>query len=450
MNLTQNDASPVREGYLLGPRQAWFAFAMTLALLMFDYIDRFVIVSLFPILRKEWGLSDTQLGALASVVSITVAIGAVPVALFADRVSRVKSIVAMATVWSLATISCMFTRGFGQLFAARSLVGLGEAGYGSVGAALIASHFPSRMRGALMAAFFAAASVGSVLGVALGGVIAVNYGWKAAFGVVGVPGLLFVLLYLKVRDYKTVELTPRLDRAARSTGSAFKAILRALGRSRTMLWVCVGAAAQLIVVSAIWNWLPSYLQREHGMPLDVASLRAAVVMLACAAGSVVWGVVVDRAGARKPRAKLTALALLCCISLIVLSAAFGAPHLGIALSTSAQYWLILAGSFVMTCTVGPVSAIVIDVIHPGIRATGASVLALFQNMFGLALGPIIAGRLSDMWDLSHALMVMPMFSLIAAGALLLAARSYEGDMQRAGEEEPAETSPPAEALRQAF
>ena len=137
-----------------------------------DYVDRQVIVSLFPYMKAEWGLSDKQLGALVSVVSVTVALGALPVALFADRVSRVKSIVVMATVWSLATISCMFTRNYGQLLAARAVVGLGEAGYGSVGAALIASHFPARMRGALLAGFFASASVGSVLGVMLGGLIA--------------------------------------------------------------------------------------------------------------------------------------------------------------------------------------------------------------------------------------------------------------------------------------
>ena len=201
------------DGYLIGRGQAWFAFAMTIALMLFDYIDRQVIVSLFPYMKADWGLSDKQLGGLVSVLSVTVALGALPVALFADRYSRVKSIVVMALIWSAATISCMFSRSYGQLLAARSLIGLGEAGYGSVGAALIASIFPVRMRSVLMAAFFAAASVGSVLGVLLGGVIAARWGWQAAFGVVGIPGLVLALLYLKVRDYRTVELTPQLDRA---------------------------------------------------------------------------------------------------------------------------------------------------------------------------------------------------------------------------------------------
>ena len=87
----------------------------------------------------------------------------------------------------------------------------------------------------------------------------------------------------------------------------------------------------------------------------------------------------------------------------------------------------------MTCTVGVVAAVVIDVIHPGIRATGASVMSLFQNLLGLAAGPLIAGILSDAWSLPVALTVIPLFSLLAAGAFLVAARSYEFDMARVGD-----------------
>ena len=87
----------------------------------------------------------------------------------------------------------------------------------------------------------------------------------------------------------------------------------------------------------------------------------------------------------------------------------------------------------MTCTVGPVSAIIIDVVNPGVRATGCSVLALFQNLFGLALGPVIAGALSDVWGLESALTVIPAFSALAAIAFLVAERSYETDKQRAND-----------------
>jgi len=393
-------------------------------------------VSLFPYLKAAWGVSDKELGALVSVVSVTVALGSVPIALFADRASRVKSIVLMAVVWSLATILCMFTGNFSQLLAARSIVGLGEAGYGSVGGALIATHFPARMRGAVMAGFLATVSVGSVLGVMLGGLIASQWGWQAAFGVVGFPGLVLALLYLTVRDYRTVELTPALDKATQSMSDAAGHIVRILVRSRTILWVCIGGAAQLIVVSAVWSWLPSFLNRAYGLAPAEAGVKAALVVLAGGIGSVVCGAVVDRAGKSRPRAKFTALASLCIATLVILMLAFGTGLLGLSLSPGLQFALIGLGGFIMTCTVGPTAAIVIDVVHPGVRATGCSVLALFQNLFGLALGPFIAGLFSDVWGLESALAIMPLFSAIAAASFVIAADSYESEKQRANELSP--------------
>ena len=145
-----------------------------------------------------------------------VALGSIPVALLADRFGRVKSIFVRATIWSLATISCMFARNYGQLFAARAVVGLGETGYGSVGAALINGLFPKRLHATLLGAFFAASSVGAVLGVVLGGIIADHWGWRAAFGAVGFPGLVMALLLLLVPDYKNVIVKMRPASRART------------------------------------------------------------------------------------------------------------------------------------------------------------------------------------------------------------------------------------------
>ena len=405
MDLPRPRASaPAPTSYLFGRGPAWFAFAMTMALMIVDYVDRQVIVSLFPYMKADWGLSDKQLGALVSVVSVTVALGALPVALFADRASRVKSIVVMATVWSLATISCMFTRSYGQLLAARAVVGLGEAGYGSVGAALIASHFPARMRGALLAAFFASASVGSVLGVMLGGVIAARWGWQAAFGVVGVPGPGAGaavpegarLPHRRARRRRSTRAT----RSTRQRGAAHRA--GCWSRSRTMLWVCIGGAAQLIVVSAavvVAAELPQPRPRHRARRRRRSRRR----WWCWPARSAAWsGARWSTAPARAARArKLLTMALLCIVAMLVLVLRLRRRALGHrARGRQAQFALIVLGGFLMTCTVGPVSAIVIDVIHPGVRATGASVLALFQNLFGLAAGPFIAGVLSDAWGLA--------------------------------------------------
>jgi MFS family permease len=233
-----------------------------------------------------------------------------------------------------------------------------------------------------------------------------------------------------VRDYRTVQLTPALTQATNSTGSAAKFIAKALLRSRTMLWVCLGGASQLLVVSAVWAWLPSFLNRFHGVAPDQAAIKAALVVLCGAVGSVAWGAVVDRAGAKQPRNKLRAMAVLCVMTLAVLMPTFGATGSATTLAASTQFGLIALGGFLMTCTVGPVSAIVIDVVHPGVRATGASVLALFQNLLGLAAGPFVAGVLSDAYGLETALTVIPAFGLLAALFFTLAARSYEADIHR--------------------
>src|SRR4029434_891608 len=176
-------------------RYAWMVFAILFALMVVDYVDRQVIVSMFSHLKADWGLTDIQLGSLVSIVSVTVALGAVPLSLLADRWSRVKSIFLMALVWSLATIACAFATSYAQLLGTRAVVGIGEAAYGTVGAALLATLFPLRMRSSVLGAFFLAGIAGSVLGVVLGGFIAERWGWQAGFGAVGVPGLLLALVF---------------------------------------------------------------------------------------------------------------------------------------------------------------------------------------------------------------------------------------------------------------
>jgi len=139
---------------------------------------------------------------------------------------------------------------------------------------------------------------------------------------------------------------------------------------------------------------------------------------------------VDRSGLRRPRNKLYTMAVLSLLSMVVLGLAFGAGIWwgGATLAFPALFGAVALGGLLMTCTVGPVSAIVIDVVHPGVRSTGSSVLALFQNLFGLAMGPFIAGFLSDSMGLQAAMAVMPVFSVFAALAFIKASGSYETDM----------------------
>ena len=413
-------------GYHPVPRRyAWTMFAILVSLMVVDYVDRQVVVSMFSHLKEHWALSDRQLGALVSIVSVTVAIGAVPLSLLADRWSRVRSIFLMAMVWSLATIACAFAGSYAHLLAARSIVGFGEAAYGTVGVALLSSLFPPRLRSTVLGAFLAAGMVGSVLGVVLGGFIAQHWGWQAGFGAVGVPGLLLALVFLAVaRDYETVALPPaRTDRAG---GTRFSTIARELFTPRSAPLACVGAGVQLLAASTIYAWLPSYLHRSYGLPPDQAGLKAGLVVLAGGLGAVIWSVVADRLSVRNRRARLYVPA-----TVAVLTAAVLTPALALLPPGTFQYLLMLTGGLVMAGTVGPIAAVVVDVTHPGLRATASAVLALTQNLIGLAGGPILTGVLSDKYGLQSAMATAPLFSLVAAALFVLAARTYEADLKRA-------------------
>ncbi|MBL6617605.1 MAG: MFS transporter [Reyranella sp.] len=406
------DSRP-RERWLVPRRQAWFAFTMAFLLMAIDFVDRQVVVAMFPALKSAWGLSDKQLGALVSSVSITIAVFSFPIALLADRWSRVKGIAVMAMVWSIATIACGFSRSYGQLLAARGVIGLGEAGYGAAGGALLASMFPASRRATVVSGFLAAASVGSVLGVVLGGVITARWGWQAAFGVVGVPGLLLALLFLRVRDYRAVRMGPR-------------AVLRALFRPRSAVAAYFAGALQLVSASTLLAWLPSYFNRAYGLPVDQAGLKSALVILLGSVGIVVFGHMADRLAVVDRRAKLLVPAVCLVITALILVPTFGLVQPG-----NLQFALLLAGGFMMTAASGSVPSVAIDVIHPGLRATAAAMVAVVQNLFGLAAGPLIAGALSDAYGLGTALAIMPLFCVASAVVLVLGARAYPKDLTRA-------------------
>jgi len=405
------------------PRR-WAVFAILFALMVVDYLDRQVVVSMFPHLKEQWNLSDSELGGLVSIVSIAVAIGAVPLSLFADRCGRVKSIFIMVLVWSAATLACAFARDYGTLVGARAIVGLGEAAYGTAGAALLATLFPPRMRSTVLGAFLAAAILGSVSGVMLGGFIAERWGWQAGFGAVAIPGFVLALVFFAtVRDYETVALPRAAASGARMTT---RLVVRELLRPKTALVTCVGAGFNLLVVSTMYAWLPSFFHRYYGLAPDQAGVKTAVVVMLGGVGALGCSMIADRMSRRMPSARLMVPAFAALLTTAFMCVAFGMLSPG-----PAQFALIMAGAVVMAGSVGPTDAVVIDVTHPSLRATAVSVLSLTRNLFGLAGGPLLAGALSDRYGLQFAMAVVPVFGLLAAALFMRAARTYPADLRSA-------------------
>ena len=201
----------VPEGYLFSKRYTNYLFILLFLLYMFDYVDRMVVTSLFPFLQAEWDLTDTQSGALMSAVYLSISILSFPVSILVDRWSRRKTIGLMAVVWSIATGCVRLPNRIGQLLTARTFIGVGEAGYAPGGTAMIAGLYPQEKRSWMIGLWNASIPLGSAIGVALGGIIATLWGWRHAFGLVAIPGLIIAVLFFFVKDYKTVTLTKSAD-----------------------------------------------------------------------------------------------------------------------------------------------------------------------------------------------------------------------------------------------
>lgn len=425
---TPSSPGPDSAGYAVSRGHAVVAFAILFVLMMFDYIDRSVVASLFPYIKEDWGLTDTQLGLLASILPLTVGALSMPVALLVDRWSRVKSIVLMAMLWSLATLGCMFAGSYAQLVALRGTVGVGEAGYGNAGSALLAHHFPARMRSTVVGAFYFASSLGAIVGIVLGGLIAAKWGWRAAFGIVGIPGAVLALMALAIRDYPTVSLSALAGpHGGASSGASAMDIARELLRPRTAALMYVGSALAMIAPMAMGAWLPSLFVRTYGLEGAAAGIKTAPVILAIAAGTVVWARVADGLAVRSPRRKLQVAGACCLASTAVLF-----PTLLWLGPGTGQYVLIMLGAFTVASVPGIAFAVAMDVCHPGLRSTACSIVTMANNLLGLTTGPFIVGVLSDRYGLPLAMAMVTLFSLPAAACLARAARYYEADKARIG------------------
>ncbi|GAA4920025.1 putative MFS family arabinose efflux permease [Actinomycetospora succinea] len=385
--------------------------ALLTGLMLVDFADRQVLVAAFPYLRAEWGLADTTLGALVSVVTLTVALGALPAASLVDRWSRTRAIALMGTVWSAAAAASAFAPGPGTLLAARIGVGAGEAGYGPAGGALLATLFPAQRRAAVLGVFQAAGPLGTVVGMLLGSAVAAQWGWRWAVAVMVVPGLLLALAVLRVRDYPTVRTVPRGPRA-----------VAGVLRTRTVVAAVTGMVLLLVVASSLYTWLPTHFERDlHLAPAQAGGL-AAVVMLAGVAGTAGAGLLTDRAARRDPGARLRTPVLAGLATTALLVPAFTLVPAG-----PGQVALVLLGAAAVTAAVGPAAAVVVDVTHPGVRATAFSVLVVAQNLLGLTVGPVLTGALADTIGLTTAFALLAALGVVAAGAFLVAARAYPGD-----------------------
>ena len=398
--------------------RAWLAFALVIGLMLSDFMSRQVISAVFPFLKDEWSLSDAQLGSLASVVALVVGVMTFPVSLLADRFGRVRGVVAMAIVWGLATIGCGLAHDFTTMFIARALVGLGEAGYGSAGGAILTSLFPACLHATVMGSFLAAALFGSVLGVVAGGLIAEGLGWRMAFVTVGAGGLLLAVVFpFAIREAPGPV-------GAGAPLPPLRTIVRDLFRLRAANFTYLASGLNMFAQVSVLTWAPSYLNRYYGLDPAGAALGAGLLLMVAGVGMALGGVLVDRLSTDRPRRRLFIPAIYSAASSIVLLSAFSLPP------GPLQFALIVCGLLVGAGYAGPAGAVVADVHDRAIRATALATLALANNLIGLAPGPWVTGLLADARGLDAAFRVVPLTGLLAALFFVAASRHYESDRRR--------------------
>jgi MFS family permease len=332
----------------------------------------------------------------------------------------------MAVVWSLATVGSGLAANYGQLFLARFLIGVGEAAYGSVGLALVLAVFAANRRASLTGAFMAGGSFGSVLGVAFGGVLAVQFGWRWAFGAMGALGLILAAFYLglinerKLAKYKIEDIQGEGGRVE----AGKRARLRTLFSTPSVVFAYLGSGLQLFITGALFAWLPSFFNREYGMAPDRAGGVAGVFILIIGVGMIVCGMITDRVTKVKPARAWTTAVVFAALSVVLLVGAFTVKPGG------GQMLLLALGSFFAAGTTGPTGAMVARLTHESIRATAFGTLTFFNNLLGLAAGPLIAGAIADRVGLDSALRYGSLVSVLAIVAFLLGRKLFPSSLKR--------------------
>ena len=400
---------------------------------MFDYMDRMIIVSLFPYLKQEMSMTDAQCGLLVSAVYWSILLFSFPVSMLVDRWSRTKSISIMATLWSIATIACAFTKSFSQLLIARTAIGIGEAGYAPGGTAMLSASFPREKRAKILGLWNASIPLGSALGIGIGGLVAHHFGWRHAFGLVAFPGLIIAIIFYFVKDYKTIKLTHKQEIGQKGTDQAktsqeskmsFIDMARQFTHNKTLLFNNFAFALNVFITTSLLTWLPTYFHRFGNLTMDKASMKASSIMVLAIIGAPLAGFLTDLWMKKQKKARLLLPAISSVLTGVLIFIAFVFLH------GKAQYAIMLLFGISAVAFVPAGVAVTQDVVHPGLRAVSLSLNIIIQHLLGSSLAPIVIGKLSDLYGLDKALTILPIFGLLAGILLFIGAFYYKNDLYK--------------------
>ncbi|MFL9710706.1 MFS transporter [Methylobacillus sp. Pita1] len=415
--------------YLFGKQGTLWVFSLLCLLMVFDFADRLIIAGLLPYIKAEWGLSDAQSGLLSSLLTLGMVLFAFPVSIALDRWSRIKTASLMGVFWGVASASGAFAQNFGQLAASRALVGAGEAAYAPASYAWISAAFPRRRLQLALGVFSASQPIGMALGIALGGFIAAHYGWRHALGLMAIPGILVAIALYRCRDYRNIQ--PETSSADQQKPGHWQVIRHnwsRIVRTPSLLLAYLSSAMATLQWVPVVFFLPTYLNRIHGIPLQQASLMTSGLLMIGVVAIPLGGWIMDTLTRRHRHAKIYFSTIAFALSAVLYGIAFGIAH-----DAQTQYLLIILASFSAAVSASGPLSMTQELAHPSGRALSGTTSVMTLHLLGSVPGPYLAGLLSDHYGLGQALFILPVISgTLAVILLAFASRHYPHDLGKAG------------------
>lgn len=410
-------AAPAAPGVSVGRPGA--VLGVLLAVNLVNYLDRQILYALLPAIQVDLALSDAQAGSLASAFMVVYMLAAPPIGYVADRWGRRLWITTGIALWSAATALSGLSSRFWQLFASRALVGIGESCYGAVSPSFVAEFYPPERRGRVLALFSMAIPVGSALGYIAGGFVGQHWGWRSAFFLVGLPGLLLSYLAWRLPD------PPHASKVAES-GRGMLSDYLGLFRIQSFSYITLAGAAMTFALGGFAVWMPSFFHRQWGLDIARAgTLFGAITVLSGIAGSLSGGWLADWALSRTSRAYLLVSAAGLFLGMPLAALSLMAPSLTLAAAA-----LFLA-EFFLFLNMGPLNAAIVSVVPAGGRSMAFAANILVIHALGDAVSPTLIGAASDRWGLRPALMGACLFLGLASAFCGLGMRRYDEDARAA-------------------
>jgi len=428
------DAGPVRAEpsnvwNLYTDRQRWVFLAILFLVNTSNYIDRQLMSVLIEPIKREFAASDTQMGLLSGFAfAFFYAILGIPVARIADRGDRKLVITVSLALWSAATALCGMVASFWQMFVARVLVGVGEAGAIPPSQSLLADYFEPQRRTRALAIFMSAATAGYLVAFIAGAQIAAAYGWRMAFIIMGIPGILLALItWFGLKEPRRLPGRWPAKADIEPLGQTFRALLS----KKSYVLLTTATVLYFLVAYGAFIWIPPYMQRVLGVDLaTIGPLYGGLSAVGTVVGTLTGGYITDKLSQRnlKWQAYTPALALLISCPLYVTALSVD--------SFSGFLVLSFLAGLPLAAAVPAMFGLIHLVCGSSRRATAVAINLFFANLIGLGLGPVITGFLSDKFTeqygavgLRYAIVIALLMLLPAAFAYWRLARYLEDDTE---------------------